>query len=160
MEQTNNQLGSLLQYLVRKPNKPYYFNSIVLESAVLVLTKVTISSSRFTSGTLIEACVFDSIGSATNKFNSYLAKYEYLFTYNRVDIKQYYANEILVSAFSLPSGYNSELLNFTINGTNNQFLVYDNDYSLGVRLSNVALQSMLAMPSLGITTLSDEWQLP
>lgn len=168
MEQFINEIPNIptyantLQYLVRKADKPYFITTTTsLPSAVLVLTQVIVTGSFNTSSTTLEAKIYDTIETATTKPHNFLGRYEYTFRKENATIAYYFASNELASFVTLPLSVNAESLNFEYNGTKYKFFEYDNEYRLGIKLTDFTIQALLSMPSLvGSSTLGTEWALP
>lgn len=168
MEQLINEVPNVpnyantLQYLVRKSDKPYFITSSTsLSSVVLVLTQITVAGSYSSSSTILEAKLYDTIETASTKPHNFLGRYEYIFKREYATIAYYYASNDLASLVTLPTGVNAESLNFEYNGTKYRFFEYDNEYRIGIKLTDFTISALLAMPSLvGSSTLGNEWALP
>ena len=150
-----------LQYLNRKTDNPFKLtDTITLDGVVLVLTSARTFANLSKSKTVLEACVYDSTLSAEETPGLYRAKFEYIFTKEQALVREYYPNNSLKTAYEMEGG-TAELLNITDGTTDFRFFEYDNEYTLGVKLTTGALMGMLQLASVdGTSTLGSEWEIP
>lgn len=150
-----------LQYLDRKKdNKFNLTEELTLDASVMVLTKYIVFNTLTKSKTLLEACVYDTTKTAETTPANYFTKFEYVFTPTGTTVKQYFSNGSISNSLDIDT-MTSENLNFTDGTTDYRFADNDNEYQIGSKISDFALNALLTMPSLtGEAKLGDEWEIP
>lgn len=155
------------QYLIRKATTPFILNGVTYPAGVvLVFTKYLVRSGIKFGGVqvLIEGSVYSNLTTATTDPEDFLRRYEYLFTIDGVELREYKSNGKLATQPAILTGMNVESLNIEVNGNYLSLEIFDAQQQTGVKLSNPALQMFMQVP-VGFEengtpiTMSNQWDL-